>query len=174
MENISELCIFKMKTKYGIDHYREFISASNNFASSTLQIRNDGYDLIAQLSVPLENFTLNNSTIDQYTNILFNTKTCPQYTGLLLHSSQMNDISVAENRIRDQLPNLKEIKKKFINENRQFLLEKYEKIQKSSTRTTTTTTKIIFYPKKQQNLKTKVGNSLKLINVLTKQTMKQQ
>jgi hypothetical protein len=161
-----------VKIKYNeVDDYREFISASNQFPTSTLQFRNDGYDLLAQLSVPLENYNINNSTIDQYTNILFNTKTCPQYTGLLLHQHQMNDVKVAENKINEKIPNIKEMKTKFMNENRDFLLEKYEKIRKTtstSTRSRIISTsklvnKLLAYPKQPQT-REKI-ESIKLNNI---------
>jgi hypothetical protein len=137
-----------MKTKYNIEHYREFTSASSLFPSSTLQFRNDGVDLKAQLSVPVDGFNINNDTLDQYTNILFNTKTCPQYTGLILHPSQMNDLNVVENRVNERVPKIKEFKTKFINDQRDFLLEK---IRKTTTKTIQfkDDNLLIFYPKQQ-------------------------
>ena len=131
------------------------------------------------MSVPVENYNINNNTIDQYTNILFNTKTCPQYTGLFLHQHQMNDVKVAENKINEKIPNIKDMKTKFMNENRDFLLEKYEKIRKTTTTTTSTSTKIMsttklfnkqitFYPKQQQPQTRQKIESIKLNNIFTK------
>lgn len=96
---------------------------------------------------------------------MYNTKTCPQYTGLILHQHQMNDLSMVENKIKEKIPNIKDIKQKFMNENREFLLEKIRKMT-TITSTTSTTTKIrvtssklvnsklmAFYPKQRQTKK---------------------
>ena len=76
---MSDLCVFKSRRLYGIYDYREYISASVQFANSVLQFRSDGNQVNARRSA---------------------TRSCPQYTGLLKVKTQLDNIAAIENLIK--------------------------------------------------------------------------
>ena len=73
--------MFRTRRLFGINEYREFYSASVQFANKVLQFRNDGNQVNAR----------RNAT---------GPKTCPEYTGLVIVKSQLDNIDTVEQLIK--------------------------------------------------------------------------
>lgn len=138
-----------MKLKYAsVPQYREFISVSQLYKNSRIQFKIDGSDLKARYSIPIidnydndkNKFNTDETMLNVYSNIILNKKLCPQYSGLILQSTQLNNVDTIQDAVEMLKPNLNQVRSKFLNENKDLLIERKSRMQSFTTITTTSST----------------------------------